>query len=145
MKHIMKSILLSIAWILIAMLALAGCASSGSSSSQTVDVQVTLTDFKIDSSVTSFKAGVPYHFVVKNNGAVAHELDIMPPSSDQLTPDQVKQISLARIGAEQLQAGETASMAYIFTQAYPAGALEFACHVSGHYDAGMHTPITVTQ
>jgi uncharacterized cupredoxin-like copper-binding protein len=34
-------------------------------------------------------------------------------------------------------------MDYTFTKAYPAGTLEFACHLSGHYEAGMHLPITV--
>ncbi|MBP1694705.1 MAG: hypothetical protein H6Q37_2588 [Chloroflexi bacterium] len=134
------------AWILIASFGLAACGgSSGSTSGQATDVQVTLTDFKIDSSLTTFKVGVPYHFIVKNNGAVAHELDIIPPSTEQLTPDQVTQMSLAKIGGDQLPAGGSATLDYTFTQAYPSGALEFACHLPGHYDAGMHTAIVVNQ
>ena len=134
------------AWILIASFGLAACGgSAATTSNQPVDVQVNLTDFKIDSSLTTFKVGVPYHFVVKNNGAVAHELDILPPSTEQLTPDQVTQTSLARIGGDQLPAGGSATLDYTFTQAYPSGALEFACHLPGHYDAGMHTAIEVTQ
>src|SRR5579859_5853185 len=43
-------------------------------------VQVTETEFHIDTSVTSFTSGTSYHFVVKNTGKAAHEFMIMPKS-----------------------------------------------------------------
>lgn len=131
-----------LALLLTASLLLSAC--GGSSSNQgPVTVNVTLTEFKITSSLDTFKVGTPYHFVVTNQGSVAHEFYIMPPKSGQLTQDQVKQDALAGITQEQLQAGQTATLDYTFTKAAPSGTLEFTCHLTGHYEAGMHLPITV--
>jgi uncharacterized cupredoxin-like copper-binding protein len=118
-------------------------AACGGSSSKTVDVQVTLSDFKIQSSLTDFQSGVAYHFTIKNDGSVAHEFRIIPPMSSQSTQEQITSATLAYVDQSQLQPGQTATLDYTFTQAYPAGQLEFACHLPGHYDAGMHLGITV--
>ena len=32
-----------------------------------------------------------------------------------------------------------------FTKAAPPGTLEFACHEEGHYEQGMHLPISVRE
>ncbi len=119
---------------------LAACGGSGS---KTVDVQVTLSDFKIQSSLTDFQSGVAYHFIIKNDGSVAHEFRIIPPMSSQSTQEQISSATLAYVDQSQLQPGQTATLDYTFTQAYSAGQLEFACHLPGHYDAGMHLGITV--
>jgi len=106
-------------------------------------VKITLTEFTIQSSQTEFQVGVPYHFVITNNGSVAHEIEIMPPISGQVAPDQVKSASLARVTEDQLPPGGSATLDYTFTKPYSAGSLEFACHLPGHYEAGMHLPIIV--
>ena len=122
---------------------LAACGGGGAASGGATQVQVTLTDFKIDSSLTTFSTGVPYHFVVTNKGAVAHEFVIMPPEqAAQSSEAQLPSTALAGIAGKDLAAGATKTLDYTFTQA-PAGGLEFACHLPGHYEAGMHTPITV--
>ncbi len=145
MSRTFKYRLFMVALFAFAFIGLTACSGSGSASSKTVDVQVTLSEFKIAPSITTFKVGVPYHFVVTNNGSVAHELDIIPPESGQLTPDQVQKLSLATIGEKDLQPGATATLDYTFSQAYSQGALELACHLPGHYEAGMHIPIVVTR
>jgi len=114
----------------------------GAASGNATTVTVTLTDFKIDSSLTSFSVGVPYHFVVTNKGAITHEFEIMPPGQAENTPDQLPKTALAGIKGNDLTPGTTKTLDYTFTQA-PAGGLEFACHMAGHYEAGMHLPITV--
>jgi uncharacterized cupredoxin-like copper-binding protein len=129
---------------IVAALALAACGGSSSTSNNPVNVQVTLSDFKIDSSLTTFKVGVPYHFTVINHGAAAHQMAIMPPTNAQLTIAQVKQMALAGI-TDGINPGATQTFDYTFTKEYPAGSLEFACHLPGHYEAGMHTPIVVTK
>jgi hypothetical protein len=49
------------------------------------EVRITLTEFGTESSITDFKVGVPYHFVVTNEGTVNHEIMIMPPlMADQM-------------------------------------------------------------
>lgn len=124
-------------------LLITACGGTASAGQTPQDVTITLTEFTIQSSQTDFKVGIPYHFVITNNGSVAHELEIMPPMDGQVTPDQVKSASLARVTEEQLPPGGTTTMDYTFEKAYPAGALELACHLPGHHEAGMHLGIVV--
>ena len=131
---------LGIILMIVGALLLSAC---GSSDSKTVTVNLTLSEFKIDSSMTTFTQGVTYHFVVKNTGVANHEMYIMPVASGDMSEQQAKDAALAGLGANDLPAGATKSFDYTFTKAYPTGALEFACHVTGHYDSGMHTPIVV--
>lgn len=145
MSRSIKRFTLFIALVMVASLGLAACGGTASASNQPVEVKVTLTEFKIDSSVTNFKVGVPYHFTVTNQGSVPHEFQIMPPATGQLTADQIQKLALAGIGQSNLGAGATATLDYTFTQEYPQGALELACHLPGHYEGGMHTPIVVTK
>ncbi len=126
------------------LVACGGGGAGGAASGNATTVTVTLTDFKVDSSLTDFSVGVPYHFVVTNKGAVAHELVIMPPEQGaQGSESQLPPTALAGIMGKDLASGATQTLDYTFTKAAPAGSLEFACHLPGHYEAGMHTPITV--
>jgi uncharacterized cupredoxin-like copper-binding protein len=132
--------------LVIAVFALAACGTSAASSGgsgQAVNVNVTLSDFKIESSLTTFSTGVHYHFIVANHGSVAHQALIMPPEPGTISADQATKMSVAGIGGSGINPGTTQSFDYIFTKAYPAGQLEFACHLPGHYDAGMHLSIVV--
>lgn len=112
------------------------------------EVKITLTEFGIESSVTDFKVGVPYHFVVTNEGQVEHEIMIMPPlMEDQMgmamDMEELDKMALAMIEANELPAGATASFDYTFSGPASAGTLEFACHTPNHYEQGMKLPITV--
>jgi len=128
----------------VAIFTLAACGGSAAApaSGKKVDVQVTLTDFKIDSSLTTFTTGVPYHFVVVNKGTVNHQFLIMPPISNPTT-QQIDSLKQAGSAGNGIAPGATATVDYTFTKPAPAGTLEFACHLPGHYEAGMHTPIVV--
>jgi uncharacterized cupredoxin-like copper-binding protein len=136
---------LGVTLFLLASLLLVACGSStpASSSGNAVDVQVTLSEFKIDSSLTTFSVEVPYHFVVTNKGTVNHQLVIMPPTAGDVSTAEVQKMMLAGIDGDGMAAGTTQSFDYTFTQAYPAGKLEMACHLPGHYDAGMRLGIVV--
>jgi uncharacterized cupredoxin-like copper-binding protein len=125
---------------LLAAILLAACGGGGSSGGNTVNL--TLSDFKIESSMTTFKVGVAYHFVVKNSSSMAHEVWI-DPVDPNLTSDTAKSSALAGLGPDVMTGGASQSFDYTFTQAYPAGSMEFACHLPGHYEAGMHTAIIV--
>lgn len=112
------------------------------------EVRITLTEFGTESSITDFKVGVPYHFVVTNEGTVNHEIMIMPPlMADQMGMSMdmgaLDNTALAMIPADELTSGATKSFDYTFTEPASAGSLEFACHTPGHYEAGMKLPITV--
>jgi uncharacterized cupredoxin-like copper-binding protein len=72
------------------------------------EVKITVKEFGIESAVTSFEAGVPYHFVVTNEGSVDHEIMIMPPlaATDQtgmgMDMGTMDGMALAMIPAEDL-------------------------------------------
>src|SRR5436305_13536881 len=55
-----------------------------------VEVKITLVEFRIISSVTVFHAGTHYYFVVSNRGHEIHEFMIMPdkPDGSPLPPDE---------------------------------------------------------
>jgi len=120
----------------------------GGQQKQAIEVQVTVKEFGIESSVTEFQTGIPYHFVVTNSGTVDHEIMIMPPLAEDQTGmgmdmGTMDQMALAMIPAEDLTPGTTKSFDLTFTEAAAAGTLEFACHTPGHYEAKMKLPITV--
>lgn len=128
-----------------AALLIAAC--SGQGSGETVEVQVTLTEFGFEASLTDFKVGVPYRFVITNTGAVNHEFMIMAPLAGEdmgMNMDELDETALAMIEEDQLPSGATMSFEYAFMEAADEGSLEFACHVPGHYEAGMKLPITVS-
>jgi uncharacterized cupredoxin-like copper-binding protein len=137
--------------ILVSMLSitLAACggtttASSGSTtptSSGSTPVQVTLSDFKIQSSLTTFKVGVVYHFVVTNKGTATHEFMAGPISAANASETERDEMKLFEV--EELEPGHSGTQDYTFTQPYPAGTLEFSCHVAGHYALGMRLDFTV--
>jgi len=55
--------------------------AQATASANGTEVDVTLADNTIDSSLTSFKVGVPYTFVIKNTGRHAHNFNINKPVS----------------------------------------------------------------
>jgi uncharacterized cupredoxin-like copper-binding protein len=125
---------------------LSACSAAGGStnSNKPVDVHVTANEYAFQSSMTTFKVGVPYHFIVTNKGTVEHEFMIVKPiEAGTMDMEEMDSMALADIEDDDLQPGQTASVDYTFTKAYPAGTLEFSCHIKGHYEAGMKLPITV--
>ena len=110
-----------------------------------VNVEVTLTDFGIESTLDTFEIGVPYHFIITNEGAVNHELMIMEPMMPgmDMTMEEMDAMALAFVEEDELTPGTTQTLDYTFTEAAPAGSLELGCHIEGHYEAGMVLPIAV--
>ena len=123
---------------------LAAC-GSGSTPSGAQEVQVTLSEYKITSSVTTFAPGTPYHFVVTNNGKAAHELMIMPMGMNMqgMSMDDMHKVALHMI--DNVAPGETQAFDYTFTSSMMGQTFEFACHLPGHYEAGMRLPMMVSQ
>jgi uncharacterized cupredoxin-like copper-binding protein len=148
---------LPVAGLAVALLALFGltaaCSSSDASTPtateaaanaepQTVNVMVT--EFAVESSVTAFQAGVPYHFVVTNDGVVPHELMIVPPMEPgMMSMEAMDELALAVVEEDDLGAGQMHEFDITFDHAYAEGELELACYIAGHYEAGMHTAMTV--
>ena len=91
-------------------------------------VTVGMTEFAFDLSSDTAKAGT-VSFDLQNNGQIEHEFFIA--SAD--TPD-------APLAKKTLAAGESGQVSLDL----PAGTYEIACHIPGHYEAGMKTTLTVS-
>lgn len=128
-------------------LILAACGGTGgqpTSGRTTSSVQVTETDFHIDSSVTSFTPGTSYHFIIKNLGKTAHEFMIMPKSEGSMSGmpmGEMDQMALAKV--ENIAAGATKTLDYTFPTSAADFHSEFACYYPSHYEAGMKQAVSV--
>lgn len=93
-------------------------------------VHVELYEFGIDAESTSFTVGQQYTFVATNVGDMVHELVIEPAGAldEPLEKDDVES------EVEDINPGTEAELVWTFGE---AGAFQFACHIEGHYEAGM--------
>ena len=122
-----------------------GTSATGGAPAQTV--HVTLSDFKVSTSQTTFKTGVLYHFVVSNSdkSSANHEFMIVKPmNGDGMTMDEMDKMALYMVDQHDLPPGATKRFDLTFKDPAAASQLEFACHVGSHYQLGMHESITVT-
>ena len=136
MRRVLTGIVLAVAVLTV----LAGC---GPQAPETVEV--TLTDFGIEASISTFRVGQPYQFVITNEGTLNHEFVIMRPlTEDEMAmPGHGMEEALLEVTEEELPPGATVTVEYTFTEPMSPGSVEFACHLSGHYEAGMRMPMTV--
>jgi hypothetical protein len=74
-----------------------------------------LSDSAILASQITFALGVPYHFVMKNEGPVAQEFLIIP-SLEQRPTRNLDQLALYHIAASQLPPKATSSFGITFTK-----------------------------
>ncbi len=130
-----------------AFLLLAACGGNQADTNGPVDVKVTLSEFTIKSSVTEFKPGVQYHFIVTNEGVVPHEFMIMPVEMGGMgmagmSMEEKDALAFMMIAEDELSPGATVEVDYTFTSV-PEGNIEFVCALPGHFEAGMHSPITI--
>ena len=134
-------------------LILAACVSSTTSSSsqpgQTAPpgaqtVHVTLSDARVDSSLTTFTAGMPYHFVVTNTGPVAHQFVILPMGMgmEHMSSDEMHHAALYMY--DSVAPGETRMFDYTFASSTAGQSLAFVCGTQGQYAAGMQLPFMVS-
>lgn len=110
-----------------------GGAAGGGSAAQ--EVKATTTEFKFDGAPATLKSGQSYKFTVTNSGTVAHEFMIMPRG----VTDHSK--ALLSITEAELAPGKTVTKEATLSQ---KGDFEIACHVPGHYEAGMHSNVTIS-
>lgn len=115
-----------------------------------VNVNVTLKEFSVESSITDFKPGVLYHFSIVNAGQAPHEFMIMPVEMDNMgmtnlssmSMEEKDSMALMMVPQEQLYPGATVTADYTFKSA-PQGKIEIVCTLPGHYESGMHESITI--
>jgi uncharacterized cupredoxin-like copper-binding protein len=120
-------------------------AADASSVPGAVRIDVTLMDtMRIAPCAITVKAGVPITFVVTNAGAIDHEF-FLGDAAEQAAHDQ-EMITMGSAAMHEgepgmtVHAGTTEELTYTFET---PGPFEAACHVPGHYPAGMKALITV--
>ena len=111
----------------------------------TTEVNITLRDNKIDSSLTTFQVGVPYTFVITNKGNHTHNFNISQPVSIAGSLDAALQTALLAVSKDQLGAGAQVTVQFTFPETAASMPLEFSCLITRHYNDGMKLAITVTR
>jgi len=97
-------------------------------------------DFYVRPQRTTFQVGQPYLFAVGNEGAAVHEFVIEPAGKvdEPLEADVNGEERESEI--EDIAPGETAELEWTFTE---PGRYQFACHIPGHFEAGMVIEVEV--
>jgi len=108
-------------------------------------VTITLADNTIQSSLTDFKTGVPYTFVISNTGRHAHTFDISTPVSITGSLAAAQSTALLDVPKSQLSGGANVTVNYTFPDSAAGAQLEFSCLIQMHYKDGMYLAITVTK
>lgn len=106
-----------------------------------ITVQMTLTDLSIQSSLTTFAKGVPYHFIITNKSSKEHEFLLGPLIEPGMTMNDVEKEKLFGVGG--VAAGATTSTNFTFKSLAAWGVWEFSCHVGTLYEAGMRLEMVV--
>ncbi|MCC4299059.1 MAG: plastocyanin/azurin family copper-binding protein [Aurantimonas coralicida] len=77
------------------------------------------------------KGELPHEFVMDTSGSIQEHKEVMErfPEMEHADPNSIS-----------LQPGETGEILWTFTN---TGDFEFACLIPGHYESGMHGPLTV--
>ena len=118
---------------------------ASSASNAATEVNVTLADNTIQSSLTTFKVGVPYTFVVTNTGHHAHNFNISTPVSIAGSLDAALSSALVSVDRSKLSVGANTTVTYTFPASAAGAQLEFSCLIQKHYEDGMKLAIKVTQ
>ena len=108
-------------------------------------VEVTqLDEMRFDPPSIEVGAGETILFEVTNAGQVPHEFVLGDAELQAEHEQAMAEMSGAPMANEPnaiaVEPGETATIAWTFTE---SGALEYGCHVLGHYPAGMVGDLTV--
>ena len=108
-------------------------------------VNITLADNTIDASMTAFQIGVPYTFVITNEGRHAHNFNISPPVAVAGSLEQALDSALLVVPQEELSPGQSTTVEFTFPDTAAGQLLEFSCLIRRHYEDGMKVDITVAQ
>jgi len=106
-------------------------------------IKITALDIKYDKPEIPVKAGETIKFVVTNTGKLRHEFMIGDMEEQRQHAEMMKQMpDMVHEDANTLtlEPGETKSLVWQFTK---TGKLEVACHIPGHYEAGMRSQVVV--
>jgi uncharacterized cupredoxin-like copper-binding protein len=109
---------------------------------RTIEVKA-LDTMRYDPQTFTVKAGETIRFVVTNVGRLKHEFIIGDPAEQRAHAEMMRKMPGMEHedpNALNLEPGETKTLIWQFGQ---AGMVEVACHVPGHYEAGMVAQVKV--
>ncbi len=108
-------------------------------------IKIAALDIKYDKPEIKVKAGDTIKFVLTNAGKLRHEFMIGDAEEQREHAEMMKQMpDMVHADANMITAepGETKSLVWQFTK---TGTVEIACHIPGHYEAGMVSKVIVSK
>ncbi|MEP6757990.1 MAG: plastocyanin/azurin family copper-binding protein [Actinomycetota bacterium] len=106
-------------------------------------VAVTIHFSQFDLASLQVAPGETVRFVVTNADPIDHEFLVGDAKMQWVHEKGTEAAHGARPGEISVPAGTTVETMFTFPLA-PAPGWEFACHLPGHYDFGMHGPISLS-
>jgi uncharacterized cupredoxin-like copper-binding protein len=127
----------------VALVAVWSAGSPGGDRSRTV--VVTMRHSRFEPSLVKVAPGERVRFVLRNSDPIDHEF-ILGDASVQRRHEQGRQRQHHGDvpGERSVPAGQEAATTYAFPFTLDGQALEFACHLPGHYAYGMHGTVRVS-
>jgi len=106
-------------------------------------VEVETTEFRIAADPAAVQAGKPVAFVVRNLGELTHEVVVQPAGAmDEPFEQEDDDAESQRASeVEDVEPGTVRELVWTFDE---PGKIDLACHVTGHYEAGMVADLEVT-
>ncbi len=115
----------------------------GKASAVRRSIKVTMLDtMRYEPSSITVKPGETLRFVIENKGKLAHEFGIGTPEEQMQHAEMMKAMPDMKHddpNVVTLEPGQKKELIWQFTK---AGTFEIACHVPGHYPAGMKMAVT---
>ena len=106
-------------------------------------IEMSATDIRFTPKTVTVAVGETVKFQVTNSGKLDHEF-LLGDAGDQVEHDKemltMGGMKIAHVNGVSIAAGQTASLVWTFTK---SGTLQYACHVPGHYLAGMVGQLTI--
>jgi hypothetical protein len=125
----------------------AACGSTATSTSgstaptaQSNVVYATMYNDHMMLSQSTFSAGMPYHFLMTNNGTLQQECAIVPHSTTQMPMGTIRHNAL--IMTTLMMPGATHAFDYTFPRSMASQQLEFMCYANGQVTMSMGIQIT---
>jgi uncharacterized cupredoxin-like copper-binding protein len=106
---------------------------------------IALDTMRYEPAVAQVGRGETVRFVVMNAGKLGHEFVIGDATEQQVHAEMMRKMPNMKHEDDNmlsLEPGETKNLVWQFAD---GGELEIACHVPGHYEAGMRAKVTVAK